>query len=114
MPTKPHRRSIISDLDSHSPPPTDHRRIRVGGRLKGIGNTVFVPHLGYNGMIVEIVGRRHLSVLPHDYGYTIKILPWCLMNGVGINAFQRLELDKHRMYYYNPVLLDKGTVTVPH
>ena len=114
MPTRPHRESIISDLDSHSTPPTNNCRVRIEGRLHGIGDTVFIPHLGYNGTILDFVGRRHLIIIPHDYGYTIRILPSKLKQGFGINCHQLIHLDELEIYYFNHLLLDTGTTTHRH
>ena len=114
MPTRPHREIIITDLDSHSNPPTNNRRVRIDGRLHTIGDTVFIPHLGYNGTILDFVGRRQLIIKPHDYGYTIHILPNKLKVGVGINCHQRMHLDNLDIYYYDPLLIDTGTTVHPH
>ena len=108
MPTLPHRESIIRDLDSSVPPPLDFRRRRIAGRLLGIGDTVYITALGYNGTIVDFL-RKRVLVLPHDYGYPDSYLPRYLKPSQGINALQRVRLEELGVYYFDHKLLDKGT-----
>ena len=113
MPTAPHRVSIIRDLDSSVPPPADHRRRRVEGRLLGIGDTVFIIPLGYNGTIIDF-RQKKLLVLPHDYGYPDLYLPRNLRIGRGISALQRVRLEELGYYYFDHLLLDQGTFPAPN
>ena len=112
MPTAPHRESIIRDLDSAVPPPTDHRRKRIAGRLLTIGDTVFIPQLGYNGTIIDF-HRSRVMVLPHDYGYPDLFNPKHLRPGKGISALQRVRLEELGYYYFDHLLLDIGTHPAP-
>ena len=84
MPTPPHCISIIRDLDCKVPPPKIFGRRRIAGRLLGIGNTVHILQLGYNGTILDFTSSKIL-VLPHDYGYPDMYLPRHLWPGVGIH-----------------------------
>ena len=93
MPTPPHRESIIRDLDCSVPPPSDFRRRRIAGRLLGIGDTVYILALGYNGTIVDF-HRSKVLVLPHDYGYLDVYSPRHLKPGKGISALQRVRLEE--------------------
>ena len=113
MPTPPHRVSIIRDLDCSVPPPVDHRRRRIAGRLLGIGDTVFIIQLGYNGTILDFHNRRIL-VLPHDYGYPDLFLPRFLRPAEGISALQRVRLEELGVYYFDHLLLDIGTFPAPY
>ena len=113
MPTPPHRISIIRDLDSAVPPPTDYRRRRIAGRLLSIGDSVFIPQLGYNGTIIDFYSRRVL-VQPHDYGYPDSYLPRHLRPAEGINALQRVRLEELGIYYFDHCLLDRGTFPAPY
>ena len=64
----PHIEDINSAVDSINPPPHDKRRRRIDGHLLGIGDTVYIISLKYNGTILDFRGKRIL-VIPHDYGY---------------------------------------------
>ena len=113
MPTPPHCISIIRDLDCGVPPPQNFSRRRIAGRLLGIGDTVHILQLGYNGTILDFTSKKIL-VLPHDYGYPDLYLPRHLQPGVGINAMQRVRLEELGVYYFDHTLLDKGTYPAPY
>ena len=113
MPTPPHRESIIKDLDSGVQPPEDHRRQRIAGRLLSIGDTVFIAQLGYNGTILDFRGKK-VMVIPHDYGYPDLFQARHLRPGKGINALQRVRLEELGYYYFDHLLLDRGTYPAPN
>ena len=103
MPTAPHRISIIRDLDSAVPPPLDSRRKRIDGRLLGIGDTVYIIELGYNGTIINFT-RSRVQVQPHDYGYPDLYPPKKLRQGRGISALQRVRLEELGIYYFDHLI----------
>ena len=109
----PHIEDINSAVDSINPPPHDKRRRRIDGRLLGIGDTVYIISLKYNGTILDFRGKRIL-VIPHDYGYPDLFPPSNLKFGRGINCHQRLRLDNLGHYYFDPVILQNGTHPAPH
>ena len=113
MPTIPHIENIDYALDSVNTPTADSRRRRINGRLYGIGDTVYIVPLRYNGTILDFRGQRIL-VIPHDYGYPDLFSPTNLRFGSGINCHQRLRLDQLGYYYHDPVLLTTGTHPAPH
>ena len=113
MPTILHIKDINSALDSTPPPPSNSRRRRINGRLLGIGDTVYIVSLQYNGTILDFRGRRIL-VIPHDYGYPDLFTASNLRIGSGINVHQRLCLDDLGYYYFDPVVLTSGTHPAPH
>ena len=88
-------------IKSRLTPPTDRRCIRIDGRLNYIGDTVYIPHLGCNGTILDFVGRHHLTVISHNYSFTIRTLPSSLKHGVGINCSQRTHLNNLDIYYFD-------------
>ena len=97
-----------SYLRSSTPIPIDNRRIRISGRLLGICDTVFIPELGYNGTIFDIIGR-FIVVLPHDYGISIRRLARNLKSGKGITSHQRRWFDRINVAYDDDTLLLEGT-----
>ena len=104
-----HRNSNdTSHLRSSTPIPVDSRRIRVSGRLLCICDTVFIPELGYNGTILDIVGR-FVVVLPHDYGPSIRRLPRKLEYGRGISSHIRRWFDRINVAFNDDTILSKGT-----
>ena len=113
MPTRPHRESIIRDLDSKVPPPNDYRRRRIAGRLLSIGDTVYINQLDYNGTIIDFRGSK-VMVLPHDYGYPDLFHVRLLRPSQGINAHQRVRLEELGYYYYDHLLLNTGTHPASH
>ena len=113
MKTISHIDDIESALKSHTPPPSDNRRRRIDGRLLGIGDTVYIVTLRYNGTIIDFRGKRIL-VIPHDYGYPDLFSTSNLRFGSGINCHQRLRLDDLGFYYFDTVLLKRGTHPAPH
>ena len=113
MPTIPHIEDINSALDSVTTSPEDNRRRRINGQLCGIGDTVYIVPLRYNGTILDFRGRRIL-VIPHDYGYPDLFSPANLRFGSGINCHQRIRLDELGYYYHDPILLNTGTHPAPH
>ena len=113
MPTISHIEDIDSALTSITSPPSDIRRKRINGRLLGIGDTVHIVSLGYNGTIIDFCGRRIL-VIPHDYGYPDLFSPANLRFGSGINCHQRTRLDDLGFYYFDPIILQQGTHPAPH
>jgi len=66
--------------------------LRIDGRLRSVGDTVFIPVLGYNGTILNLHKRQldgveviSILTLPHDYGEPITYSPFDLRAGVGLN-----------------------------
>ena len=72
-------------------------RARIGGRLHSIGDTVFIPYLGYNGTILRFSGRNYVAVIPHDKGQPVLYLCSQLEKGSGINTSIRIWLKGNRI-----------------
>ena len=100
--------SNTSCLRSATPISNIVRQIRISGRLLSICDTVLIPELGYNGTIIDILGR-FVIVLPHDYGTSIRRLPRNLKKGKGISSHQRHRLDRINVTYNEDALLNQGT-----
>ena len=97
-----------SHLRSATPIPNILRRIRISGRLLAVCDTVLIPELGYNGTILDI-DSRFVTVLPHDYGPSIRRLPHKLKGAKGISSHQRRWLDRVNVAYNDDTLLLQGT-----
>ena len=97
-----------SYLRSATPIPYDNQRIRISGRLVSVCDTVFIPHLGYNGTITGIRGRI-VTVQPHDYGPLIRDTPHNFQKGKVISTHQRRWLDRKGIAYHDDTILFQGT-----
>ena len=90
--------------------PPGRRRVRIDGRLKGTGDTVYIPRLGINGTIVNIHPLRdpltHLSVIAHSFGHYTEGYPIeDLREGSGISDFHRAWLNGLEIYFWDPIIL---------
>lgn len=88
--------------------PINNRRIRIGRRLKGIGDTVLLPHSSINGTIVDIT-QDQVSVIAHSIilSPTIAIYPSAtLRHGTGISAIHRAWLNGLAIYHFDETLLN--------
>ena len=83
-------------------------RRRIDGRLHSIGNTVFIPNLGYNGTIVWF-NNNSILVLPHDYGNTQSYTATELKVGSGITPIIAGWLRENNIPHFDTVLLHQGT-----
>lgn len=97
-------------FQSTTHPPESKRRVRIDGRLKRVGDTVFIPSLEVNGTIVHInpVQSRitHISVIAHDFvGREKIILIEQLREGYGISDLHRAWLNELGIYFYDRFLL---------
>ena len=91
---------------------TTINRLRIDGRLHSVGDTVFIPVLGYNGTILNLHKRQldgvevcSITTLPHDYGQPIIYSPFDLRAGVGVSTHIRMHFDSHNVFYNDSVRL---------
>ena len=87
--------------------PANNRRIRIGRRLKGIGDTVLLPHSSINGTIVDIVNDQ-VSVIAHSIVLSPTIASYpsqLLRHGTGISAIHRAWLNGLAIYHFDTYLL---------
>ena len=63
-------------------------RRRIGSKLHIVGDTVFIPSLGYNGTILKF-NPHTVNVIPHDYGYYWPYKISDLREGSGISCHIR-------------------------
>ena len=90
-------------------------RARIDGRLHSVGDTVFIPSLGYNGTICRFCrgtknGQPYAIVIPHDFGQVSFLYHDELKTGSGINCHIRCWLTRNNIIVHDPVHLIKGTV----
>ena len=101
-----------TDNNIEYPPPcsTTINRLRIDGRLHSIGDTVFIPVLGYNGTILNLLKRQldgieviSILTLPHDYGEPITCSPFNLRAGVGVSTHIMLHFYEHNVFFNDTV-----------
>ena len=85
---------------------TTINRLRIDGRLHSVGDTVFIPVLGYKGTILNLQKRQLDGVeeyliltLPHDYGEPIIYTPSDLRAGVGVSTHMMRHFESHNVFY---------------
>jgi len=85
---------------------TTINRLRINGRLHSVGDTVFIPVLGYKGTILNLQKRQLDGVeeyliltLPHDYGEPIIYIPSDLRAGVGVSTHIMRHFDSDNVFY---------------
>ena len=87
-------------------PPSNNRRIRIDGRLRSVGDTVFIRSLERNGTITDI-NDGGVWVLPHYIILEPRIeifLPTELSNGEGISSLHRAWLNGLEIYFFDSLL----------
>ena len=112
MPTQPNCISICKDLESYIKKPDDPRRCRISNRLHQVGDTVLIVDLKTKGTILDFT-KQFVTVLPHDYGVSVRRAHRNLRSARGINPFQRERLDLLNVYYNDHLLLHTGTHPAP-
>ena len=81
-----------STPNTNTSPPVLRRQIE--GRLHSIGDTVYIPCLGYNGTLLQFkpYSDNYCVVIPHDKG-RVQTYPACeLKTDSGINTANRIWL----------------------
>ena len=85
---------------------TTINKLRIDGRLHSVGDTVFIPALGYKGTILNLQKRELDGVkeyliltLPHDYGEPIIYISSDLRAGVGVSTHMMLHFESHNVFY---------------
>ena len=100
----------LPDYDIIYPPHcnTTVNRLRIDGRLHSVGDTVFIPALGYNGTIINLDKNKLEGIdvcliltLPHDYGTPVTYTPLELRTGAGVSL-----CIMHHLYRKNVICND--------
>lgn len=112
MPTHPPHKSIVSDLDSSTITPPDSWRQQIPSRLHHIGNTILTVDLKKKRTILDF-NHRYVTVLPHDYGCSVRRLPHNLHSCGGVTCWQRQCMDRIGVYYHDNLLLIGGAHPSP-
>ena len=89
---------------------TTINRLRIDGRLHSVGDTVFIPILGYNGTILNLHKRQldgvevcSILTLPHDYGEPVIYSPSDLQSGVGVSNHMIWHFESQNVFYDSSV-----------
>ena len=84
----------------------------IDERLHSVGDTVFIPVLGYNDTILNLDKNQldgvevcSILTLPHDYGTPILYTPFDLRAGVGVSTHIRMHFDSHNVFFNHSVRL---------
>ena len=89
---------------------TTINRLRINGRLHSVGDTVFIPVLGYKGTILNLQKRELdgateylILTLPHDYGESVIYRPSDLQSGVGVSNHMIWHFEKQNVFFDSSV-----------
>ena len=89
---------------------TTIKRLRIDGRLHSVGDTVFIPALGYKGTILNLEKRELdgateylIRVLPHDYGESVIYIPSDLKSGVGVSNYMFSHFEDENVFFDSSV-----------
>ena len=89
------------------------RRIRIDGRLRGVGDTVYIPFRGRNGTIIHI-GIDVVLVIVHEWKISPTVekfeWPFDLKQGEGISPCIRSYLNVLRINFYDEVVIENSKV----
>ena len=89
-----------------------NERRQIDGRLHSVGDTVYIPDLGYNGTIVSFTAL-FAKVIPHDYGHPIRRLFRNLRAASGISNLQRYHLQDIGVILNDNTRITGGTLSSP-
>ena len=99
-------RETLWPLPSTTPPPVTNKRIRIGGRLKSVGDTVLILSRARNGTTVDICSET-VWVLPQFISLEPTVETFStieLDHGAGIGSLHRAWLNGLEIYYFDPIL----------
>ena len=91
---------------STTSPPETTRRIRIEGRLKSVGDTVYIKSAERNGTITDIntggiwVITHHITLEPRIEAF----FPSELGHGEGISTLHRAWLNGLEIYFFDTTL----------
>ena len=91
---------------------TTIHRLRIDGRLHSVGDTVFIPRLGYKGTILNLQKRvldGHkeylVNTIPHDYGEPVIYSPLELKSTIGVSNHMISHFQNINVFYDSSVRL---------